>query len=184
MQIVDAREMLRLETRREIGRVEVRRLERALSRRRLLGPKGLDEESFLTEARVLRAEPWLEGEKRARRPHGELGWHTARQRRMTLGDDRVEANDLAMGELRGVRGRARSFHHDVVEADDVLEALRRAGDNQTEDTEPGEHGQGRAAPSSERESMRAHRGVSFHTRPQSSFPPRERRRGLVIVHCP
>src|SRR5262245_32115350 len=147
VQIVDPGEVLRLETRREIGWVEVRRLERALSRCRLLGPKGLHEESFLTEARVLRTEPWLEGEERARSPHGELGWPTPRPRRMTLGDDRIEPDHLAMGELRGVGRRAHSFHDDVVEADDVLEALRHAGDNQTKDTEPGEHGQGRAEPS-------------------------------------
>src|SRR5215471_11904297 len=66
VQIVDAREMLRLEASGEISGMEVRRLERSLSRRRLLSPEGLHEKSFLTKARILRALARLEGEERTR----------------------------------------------------------------------------------------------------------------------
>src|SRR5262245_55188914 len=73
VQFVDAREMLRLEARGEISRMEVGRLERSLSRRRLLSPEGLHEKSFLPKARILRALARLEGEERAGGSHSELG---------------------------------------------------------------------------------------------------------------
>src|SRR5262249_8633143 len=77
VQVVDPREMLRLEAGGEIGGMKVRRFERSLSRRRLLSPEGFHEEPFLPEARILRALAGLEGEERARGSHGELGRQAA-----------------------------------------------------------------------------------------------------------
>src|SRR5215471_19628750 len=98
--------MLRLEARGKISGMEVRGLERSLSRRRLLSPERLHEKSILPKARILRALARLEGEEGARGPHGELGRQSARQRGVALRDDGIESDHLTVSKLQSVGGRA------------------------------------------------------------------------------
>src|SRR5262249_46381107 len=133
VQIIDAREVLSLEARGEISGMEVRRLERSLSRRRLLSPEGLHEKSFLPKTRIFCALARLEGEERAGGSHGELGRQAARHCGVTLRDDGIEPDHLTVRKLRSVGGRARTFHADVVEGNYVLERLRHPRGEEPDD---------------------------------------------------